>query len=179
MVKPVRQLKCRHSGFSLLELVVSIFIISLLAVFAYTKLETLAEDVERVSFEGARNNIQAQITLKVAYWYAEQYQVSPAELKQSNPMDLIQHKPSNYGGEVNYSDLLSAPEERWYFVSDKRWLVYKAKRVGQLLNEFDKVDIIPFQIETRLNHPQQVKGVAIEAKLEPRYKFYWKADNTD
>ncbi len=179
MVSPVLGWKRRYSGFSLLELVVAIFIISLLAAFAFKKLEALAEDVERVSFEGVRNNIQAQITLKVAYWYAEQKVISPAELAQTNPMDLIQHKPANYAGELSFEHLSAAASEHWYFLSDKRWLVYKAKRLEQLNNEFDQVEIIPFQLKSRLNHPHQKRGVALEAKLKPLYTFYWKADDTD
>jgi len=179
MVRPTRRWARRHSGFSLLELVVALFIISLLAALAFKKLETMAEDVERVSFEGVRNNIQAQITLKVAYWYAEQKVISPAELTQINPMELIQHKPVNYVGEISFEQLSTAASEHWYFLSDKRWLVYKAKRFEQLNNEFEQVEIIPFQLESRLNNPSQKHGVLLEAKLKPLYKFYWKADETD
>jgi prepilin-type N-terminal cleavage/methylation domain-containing protein len=67
-------------GFSLLELVVTLLIISILMAVAYAKLEQLAEKVERVSFEGSRNNIQAQVTLKVAYWFAEQQQRTTEQL---------------------------------------------------------------------------------------------------
>ena len=169
-------LKRDNSGFSLLELVVSLIIISTLMLWAYKSLEGLAEDVERVSFEGVSQNIQAQVTLKVAYWFAEQNKVSKTELRTANPMELIQHRPFNYAGEITYNELAKVQGEFWYFVTDKRWLVYKAKRVAQLKNEFEQVDVIPFQVVVTLQQPDREKGLAVEASLLPLYKFYWKAD---
>ncbi|WP_415901145.1 hypothetical protein [Neptuniibacter sp. QD48_11] len=144
--------------------------------FALQRLELLIEDVERVSFEGSRDNIQAQITLKVAYWFAEQQAVSPEKIANQNPVDLIQHKPSNYAGELSFSELQHAAGEHWYFVTDKRWLVYKAKRIDNLDNEFMQADLIPFKIELGLQNSRAAEGLAIEAKLKPLYKFYWQAD---
>lgn len=164
------------SGFSLLELTVSIFIITVLMAFALQRLELLIEDVERVSFEGSRDNIQAQVTLKVAYWFAAQQVVSPDDIGKKNPMDLIQHKPSNYAGELTFSELQKVPGEHWYFVTDKRWLVYKAKRTDNLKNEFVQADLIPFRIEVSLLDDKADQGLAIEAKLKPLYKFYWQAE---
>lgn len=166
----------RCSGFSLLELTVSIFIITVLMAFALHRLELLIEDVERVSFEGSRDNIQAQITLNVAYWFAEQQVVSPDDIAQQNPVDLIQHKPSNYAGELSFGELQNAQGEHWYFVTDKRWLVYKAKRIDNLENEFMQTDLIPFRVEVGLQNSKADKGLATEAKLKPLYKFYWQAD---
>ncbi|WP_415894517.1 hypothetical protein ACMXYN_17180 [Neptuniibacter sp. PT8_73] len=144
--------------------------------FALQRLELLIEDVERVSFEGSRDNIQAQITLKVAYWFAEQQVVSPDDIAKQNPVDFIQHKPSNYAGEMTYSDLLNAEGERWYFVTDKRWLVYKAKRTDNLENKFMQADLIPFRIEIRLQNGASKTGLATAATLKPLYKFDWQAD---
>ncbi|WP_415902339.1 type II secretion system protein [Neptuniibacter sp. QD29_5] len=166
----------RCSGFSLLELTVSIFIITVLMASALQRLELLIEDVERVSFEGSRDNIQAQITLKVAYWFAEQQVVSPDEIAKQNPVDLIQHKPLNYAGELAFSELRNVAGEHWYFVTDKRWLVYKAKRTSNLKNEFMQADLIPYRVEVGLQDSKADKGLAIEAKLKPLYEFYWQAD---
>ncbi|WP_415884699.1 hypothetical protein ACMXYX_17020 [Neptuniibacter sp. QD72_48] len=144
--------------------------------FALQRLELLIEDVERVSFEGSRDNIQAQITLKVAYWFAEQQIVVPEDIAQQNPVDLIQHKPSNYGGELTFSELPNAAGEHWYFVTDKRWLVYKAKRTDNLENDFMQADLIPFRVEIRLQNGSSKSGLATAATLKPLYKFYWQAD---
>lgn len=172
----MRQGLRRSSGFSLLELVVSILIISVLMALGYNKLEQMAEDVERVSFTGARDNIQAQLTLKVAYWYAEQRSVTAKALKRVNPIELIQHKPSNYAGEIEFNELQSAKPERWYFVIDKRWLVYKAKRTDSLENEFERGDIVPFQIQVRFNPAEQKQGLAVEARLKALYAFKWRSN---
>tara|TARA_R110002050_G_scaffold4499_2_gene21836 strand:- start:182 stop:721 length:540 start_codon:yes stop_codon:yes gene_type:complete len=166
-------------GFSLLELVVTLLIISILMAVAYAKLEQLAEKVERVSFEGSRNNIQAQVTLKVAYWFAEQQQRTTEQLVKGNPIDLIQHIPVNYAGELTYSELWAAPGEHWYFISDKQWLVYKVKRNIHLQNEFEQHDVLPFQLEVMFQNQHQDKGLVVSAKLQPLYKFDWEVDSDD
>jgi hypothetical protein len=91
-------------------------------------------------------------------------------------MELIQHRPFNYAGEITYRELAKVQGEFWYFVTDKRWLVYKAKRVDQLKNEFEQVNVIPFQIVATLQQPDREKGLAVEASLLPLYKFNWKAE---
>lgn len=179
MANRIASLRSFQKGFSLLELVVSILVVAVLMAVAYIKLERLAEDVERVSFEGVRNNIQAQVTLKVAYWFAEQQRVSKEMLEKKNPIDLVKHKPTNYGGELDYNELLVAPSERWYFVSDKRWLVYKVKRSTQLINEFEQTEILPFQLTVRFQHKHKDQGIATEINLQSLYFFSWQEDNGD
>ncbi|PIE20542.1 MAG: hypothetical protein CSA61_01245 [Neptuniibacter caesariensis] len=166
----------RCSGFSLLELVVSILVIAILMAVAYSKLEQMAEGVEQTSFSGVQDNIQAQLTLKVAYWYAEQQQVSEETLRYSNPLDWVQYRPLNYAGELVYTELSDADAEHWYFVKDKHWLVYKAKRISHLVNGFEQGDIIPFQVKVRFANAGQARGLAVEATLEELYPFDWQTE---
>lgn len=163
-------------GFSLLELAVSILILTVLVAFAFQRLELMIEDVERVSFQGSRDNIQAQLTLKVAYWYAAQKTVSPREIARENPIDLIQHKPSNYAGEIYFNGLSTAEAEHWYYVTDKRWLVYKAKRVDNLNNDFSQTELLPFKVEVELQGKGRSIGLATGLHLKPLYNFDWQAD---
>ncbi|EAR61210.1 pilus assembly FimT family protein [Neptuniibacter caesariensis] len=165
-----------NSGFSLLELVVSILIISVLMTFGYIKLESMAEGIERVSFDGARNNIQAQLTIRVTEWYAKQQNVVAEELTGTNPVELIQLRPSNYRGELKLEELDEAPPEHWYFVTDNSWLVYKAKRIENLENEFEMENIIPFQIRIRFGQAEQTQGLAVGADLQALYAYKWTAD---
>ncbi|WP_067863236.1 type II secretion system protein [Neptuniibacter marinus] len=177
MANRIASLRSFQKGFSLLELVVSILVVAVLMAVAYIKLERLAEDVERVSFEGVRNNIQAQVTLKVAYWFAEQQYVSGQELEKSNPISLISYKPTNYVGELDYNELLVAQSERWYFVSDKHWLVYKVKRSEHLKNDFQQKDLLPFQLTVKFQHGRHEQGLATEVILRPLYSFTWQVDS--
>lgn len=159
-----------------MELVVSILVISVLMAIAYQRLERMVEDVERVTFEGTVKNIQAQLTLQVANWYAEQIEVEKDQFSEINPLELVQHKPSNYMGEVHFSQLSDHPAERWYYVKDKHWLVYKAKRYSQLVNEFEQPDLLIYRLVTKFEHPGRNRGLALEATLRPIHRFKWQAD---
>lgn len=171
-----RNMKDKCHGFSLLELVVCLFLISVLMAFAYNELEAMSEDVERVSFEGIYSEVQAQLSLKVAFWYARQEAKSRHDLKTVNPVTFMDQKPSKYAGELSYNALVRADPEHWYFVKDKQWLVYKAKRFERLENEFELVEVIPFEIKVSFNQPHQENGLITEARLEPVQSFKWRKE---
>ena len=166
----------RQTGIGTLEFVVVLIVVVLLMLFLYVRLEKMAEDVERVTFEGVQNNLQAQLTLKVAYWYAAQQATDAETIGRINPVTLVQHRPSNYAGELLEQELQRAVAERWYFVKDQQWLVYKAKRSANLNNEYSEADVIPFRIKLRFGDPQHKSGIAIAADLTPVYRYEWKKD---
>lgn len=176
MVKKSTGQRKRETGISQLEFVVALLITSLLMLFLYLRVENMAEDVERVSFEGVQSNLQAQITLKVAYWYAVQKETDAEVIEKTNPITLVQHRPSNYAGELSSDELKQAAAEHWYFVTDKQWLVYKAKRTAYLNNRYGETALIPFRIKMRFSDSQHNNGVAVAASLQPVYGFEWQQD---
>lgn len=170
------QLKRAGSGFSLLELVISLFIIALLMAFAYQRLERMAEDVERVSFEGALNKIQAQITLKTAEWYAVGKPQKRVKLEQINPMSLVETKPDNYGGELKFEELADKPGQYWYFVTDRSWLAYKVLRNENLKNNFKQQALIPYRLRVSFAGRDQDQGLVLDLRLESVQSFKWQLD---
>ncbi|WP_286240533.1 type II secretion system protein [Neptuniibacter halophilus] len=167
--------RCQR-GASLLEVVVLTFIIALLMTVAYKRFEQMAEDVERVSFQGARLKMQAQITLKVAEWYAAGESQSRTALRMQNPAGLIYETPDNYAGEVVEAELKTLPGQRWYFVTDRHWLVYKALRTEGISNQFSETDILVLQLDLQMQQPERDHGMVLEARLQPVFRFDWQPD---
>ena len=166
-----------QAGFSMLELAVVVMVIAVLSAILLHRLAAMTEDVERVTFNGVKSNIQAQLTLQVSYWFAAQKQVSADALKMTNPMALIPHPPVNYLGEITVEDLRAALPERWYYVPKQHWLVYKVKRSAQLMNNYEERNLIPFQLRAKFSNPQANQGVAVGVELTPVFGFEWRKVN--
>lgn len=113
-------------GFSYLELVIVIAIISGLLVMASSRLMALQVDAERVAMENVVGALRSAIGIKVADYLAKGNLSAMRTLENSNPMDRLAEVPSNYAGEVD--DTSTAVEEgNWYFDTRNRYLVYRVR----------------------------------------------------
>ena len=88
--------KFSGSGFTFLELVVVIAIISTLAVVALDRYYKLLVDVERTSMEHDLGVLRSAIAMQVAAHYVAGNIDGLSTLVGSNPMNLLAEKPSNY-----------------------------------------------------------------------------------
>lgn len=117
-------------GFSLLELVVVIIIISILMVLAIQRLLSLQVDAERVVMESVVGALRSAIGIKVAEKIVRQNIGDLATLENGNPMNLLAETPSNYIGELTGADPLTLVPGSWYFDSDNHVLVYIVDNIG-------------------------------------------------
>lgn len=117
-------------GFSLLELVVVIVIISLLLVIAISRLLALRVDAERVVMAQVLGTIQSGIGIKVADNIVKQDIAGLRFLEGSNPMDRLAQLPSNYLGELEGVDPATLEDGNWYFDKQERVLVYLVRNKG-------------------------------------------------
>jgi prepilin-type N-terminal cleavage/methylation domain-containing protein len=117
-------------GFSLLELVVVIIVISILFVVAASRLMALQVDAERVAMETIAGSLRSAIGIKVAETIVKQQVRALGMLESGNPMDRLAEVPSNYLGELNRPDPHSLEEGSWYFDKGDRVLVYLVRNRG-------------------------------------------------
>lgn len=117
-------------GFSLLELVVVIIIISVLMVLAIQRLLSLQVDAERVVMESVVGTLRSAIGIKVAEKIVRQNISDLATLENGNPMNLLAETPSNYIGELTGADPFTLVSGSWYFDSDDHVLVYIVDNTG-------------------------------------------------
>ncbi len=111
-------------GFSLLELIIVIVIISLLLVVAISRLLALQVDAERVAMETVLGTLRSAIGIKVAEHIVRQDIKGLAVLENSNPMDRLAEPPANYLGALDHPDLKALADGHWYFDTRDRVLVY-------------------------------------------------------
>ena len=120
----------RASGFTLLELVIVIVIISVLMVLAISRLLSLQVDAERVTMETVAGTLRSAIGMKVAESIVK-FQVNDlAALEGSNPMDLLAETPHNYLGERDGADPATLEDGNWYFDRREKTLVYLVRHKG-------------------------------------------------
>lgn len=118
-------------GFSLIELLVVIIIISILMVLAIQRLLALQVDAERVVMESTVGALRSAIGIKVAEKIVRQKINDLAALEDSNPMNLLAEVPRNYLGEIGgETDPYTLEKGSWYFDTTARTLVYLVDNTG-------------------------------------------------
>lgn len=132
MNKSNRQYWIGHGagGFSLLELVVVIVIISILLVIAISRLLALQVDAERVAMEMVAGTIRSAVGIKVAESIVRHDIRGLGALEASNPIDRLAERPANYLGELEDPDPKTLEDGNWYFDTRSRTLVYLVRNTG-------------------------------------------------
>ncbi|MEK7206796.1 MAG: prepilin-type N-terminal cleavage/methylation domain-containing protein [Pseudomonadota bacterium] len=133
-------------GFSLLELVVVIVIISILLTVAISRLLALQVDAERVAMETVAGTLRSAIGIKVAEHIVRQNIAGLKDLEGSNPMDRLAELPKNYLGELDGPDLSRLEDGNWYFDTRSRVLVYLVRNKGFFTSGLDDLPRAGFVI---------------------------------
>jgi prepilin-type N-terminal cleavage/methylation domain-containing protein len=124
------RLRHRNEGFSLLELVVVIVIISVLLVLAISRLLALMVDAERVTMESVAGTLRSAIGMKVAESIVKSKVPELRAFEGSNPMALLAETPRNYLGELDGGDPAKLEDGNWYFDQRDKTLVYLVRNKG-------------------------------------------------
>ena len=119
-----------NRGFSLLELVVVIVIISILLTLAISRLLALQVDAERVAMETVAGTLRSAIGIKVAEHIVRHDIAGLKDMEGSNPMDRLAELPRNYLGALDSPDLSRLEGGNWYFDIRGRVLVYLVRNKG-------------------------------------------------
>ena len=119
-----------YSGFSLLELVIVIVIISVLMVFAMSRLLALMADAERASMETVAGTLRSAIGMKIAESIVKSKVSELPGFEGSNPMALLAETPRNYLGELDGADPATLEDGNWYFDKRDKTLVYLVRHKG-------------------------------------------------
>ncbi len=117
-------------GFSLLELVIVIVIISVLLAVAISRLLALQVDAERVAMETVAGVIRSAIGIKIAEHIVNQDVPGLARLVGSNPMDRLAELPGNYLGVQDGVNPATLADGNWYYDRREGMLVYLVRNTG-------------------------------------------------
>jgi general secretion pathway protein G len=124
------RIKHGNRGFSLLELVIVIVIISVLLVLAISRLLALMVDAERVTMEAVAGTLRSAIGMKVAEAIVKSKVTELSAFEGSNPMALLAETPRNYLGELDGTDPAKLEDGNWYFDKRDKTLVYLVRNKG-------------------------------------------------
>ncbi|MBI3562911.1 MAG: type II secretion system protein [Gammaproteobacteria bacterium] len=135
----------KTKGFTYLELVVVIVIISTLLYFAFDNLWKLQISAERAVVVQTVGNLQSAIGMTIAAHIARGDIAGLKRYVGSNPIQLLAQTPNTYLG-VFPQPPSAVPGGSWYFRTDTKSLIYKVEHTELL----SPTDTDPAQVEFKL-----------------------------
>ena len=116
----------KQRGFTLLELVIVIIIISILGIFAIERMLAIRAAAEQAAVKQLVGTIKSALGLKVAELVLDGKMLDVSKLNNSNPLLLLSQKPANYIGEKNSGAEIADPGV-WYFNKKLNALIYNVR----------------------------------------------------
>jgi prepilin-type N-terminal cleavage/methylation domain-containing protein len=120
----VRGDRVLRRGFSLLELVVAIALISILVGVFLERALYYKERLEKSKMEEVAMDLRSSVNLRVAELVLENRAAELVRLAEENPMELMVQKPANYLGVLKQNDKSPLPAPGWYYDNRVKEVVY-------------------------------------------------------
>lgn len=113
-----------QGGFTLLELVVVVIVVSLLFLAALDKMWMLQTTAERATMEYNVGALRSALALQFVNRIVRKDEEGIRLLAGSNPMTMLNQVPGNYLGELEGVDPTTLEGGNWYFDRRQKVLVY-------------------------------------------------------
>jgi prepilin-type N-terminal cleavage/methylation domain-containing protein len=169
-------------GFSLLELLIAIVIISLLLIVAAERLLALRFEAERAMVQSVIGSLRSALYIEFA-GAAARGQLARMEVAGgSNPMMRLAERPETYVGEYFGADPDLFEPGSWYFDSRDRALVYVVRFPQQFVTPLAgpprlRLTVAPdFEDVDRNGRFDPGRDGLRGLKLVPLEPFYWKTE---
>ncbi len=155
--------KSRQLGFTFLELVVVMTIISVLGVVALNRYYKLLVDVEKTSMEHDLGVMRSAIGIQVAGHFVRGDMAGLKELVGGNPMDLLAEKPNNYLGVISRYKIEEIEKGNWFYDAGEGVLIYTVR--NQLYFETDLAEPARARFRILPIYSERTKGGGSEKYL--------------
>jgi prepilin-type N-terminal cleavage/methylation domain-containing protein len=166
-------------GFTLLELIVVIAVISILVGELLKRVPIYTEQAEQAAMEQTVGALQSALTMRVGslMTHAAATEKELKALAAENPLDWLQQKPKNYAGEFFNPTPKTAAPGQWMFDLKSRDLIYVVDRSGHFIPGKDGQKWIRFHVRfvyeaSPGNADGGKKGLA-SSLFEPTEPYHW------
>jgi prepilin-type N-terminal cleavage/methylation domain-containing protein len=169
-------------GFSLLELLIVIVIISILLVLAIERLLRLRFEAERVTVQSVIGAMRSGLYVEFAAAAARGQAARLDAARGSNPMLRLAERPETYAGEFYGADPKLFEPGTWYFDTRDRALVYVVRFPEQFVSPLPDPPRLRLAVEPDYDDLDRngrfdpgrdpVRGLKLVA-LEP---YHWKVE---
>lgn len=166
-------------GFTLLELVLVIVIISILGLFAIDRMFALRIAAEQAAVKQLVGTIKSALGLEVAKLALAGKMSAVAKLNNTNPLLLLSQTPNNYIGEKDDDNHIITPGI-WYFNKKHKALIYNVTYTENFKTSLKGVPRIRHRIKLVYNDRNKNKRFDVRydsiagLDLFPVEKFSWK-----
>ncbi|HKK06565.1 MAG TPA: prepilin-type N-terminal cleavage/methylation domain-containing protein [Gammaproteobacteria bacterium] len=137
------------TGFTLLELVVVIIIISILLAIAAERLLKIRAQAERAAVARAVGNMRSALGMRLAKDIADDNWPAIGKLAGSNPMTLMTRIPGNYLGVIQDPEPAKIAGMQWYFDAGAGALVYRIRYAESFRSPLPGPARLRFRIEAQ------------------------------
>jgi len=116
----LKRTRCKLHGFTLLELIIVIIVVSTIASVALNRFLYYQERAERAMMESNLEMVKMGLRIHMAELIASNHAERLLDLERDNPMRWLSEPPVGYAGEY----VTSVKTGNWYFASKEHELVY-------------------------------------------------------
>lgn len=163
----------RRGGFTLIELVVVIVVVSTLVGVAIDKLLYYQERAEKAVLDATLESVKMGLRIRMAELIVSNRTSELPQLERENPMQWLSEPPASYAG----VDTAAKPGN-WFYATKEKELAYVPKSSsylegGQISGQRDKTEL-RFKVELRYQAPTEGGGRAIVGiTLVPTRAYKW------
>jgi type II secretory pathway pseudopilin PulG len=170
-------------GFTYLELVIVIIIISTLLYVAIDRLLRLEVEAERASMQQVIGILQSALAMAMAEQIAKGDIPAMKKYINTNPMNLLAQQPENYLG-AHRAEPDPLPTGSWYFLTSSKSLIYRVRNqeyFATASNRHDGVElkILPVYDDNNRNGRFDAGDTLKGLRLQPLEAYHWLSEPLD
>jgi len=160
----------RSAGFTLIELIMVIIVISTLAGVAIDKLLYYQERAEKAMVDATLESVKMGLRIRMAELVSSNRASELPQLESENPMRWMEEPPTGYAGEY------AAPVKpgSWYYATPKNELVYMPSSTSHLDIGQNKDKELRFRVALRYEiEPSGTSGAIVGLTLVSTRGYRW------
>lgn len=171
----------RQRGFTLLELVVVIIIISGLLYIGMDRLARLEVRAEQAAMEQVIGSLKSALALTMSRQVARADIAGLQRYLGTNPMDLLAETPHNYLGSFPCGPARQPPGAHWFYDRSDRSLVYVSGNPGFFFSEGEeksvtRLKIMPVYDDNNANGRFDAGDTLAGLKLAATAPYHWRTE---